>query len=129
MIHLDANFLIRALIPGTLEDRQIEQWIVSGQALGISAVAWSEFLCGPATSIELEDARFLFGEAVPFLSVDAELSARLFNATGRKPRSLADCQISAVAIRLDAILATGNLADFRPFTSFGLKIWTENLEI
>jgi predicted nucleic acid-binding protein len=49
MIHLDTSFLIRALLDGTSESAALEHWIGSGENIGISSVAWCEFLCGPAT--------------------------------------------------------------------------------
>jgi predicted nucleic acid-binding protein len=56
----------------------------------------------------------------PFLPVDAALAASLFNHTGRRSRSLADCMIAAVAIRCGAKLATLNTGDFQPLTGHGL---------
>ena len=47
MIHLDTSFLIRALAAGTPEDVRIRQWLAAGEALGVSSLAWCEFLCGP----------------------------------------------------------------------------------
>ena len=58
----------------------------------------------------------------PFLASDAHKAAELFNATGRRSRSLADCQIAAVALRCDARLATVNLLDFTPFQNHGLTL-------
>jgi predicted nucleic acid-binding protein len=58
----------------------------------------------------------------PFLAVDAELAADLFNQTGRRSRSLADCMIAAVAIRCRADLATINSSDFQPFIQHGLNL-------
>ena len=57
-----------------------------------------------------------------FSEPDAVLAARLFNRTGRRSRSLADCMIAAVAIRCGAKLATINAADFQPFTAHGLLL-------
>ena len=62
----------------------------------------------------------IFPSPEPFLSADAALAANLFNHTGRRSRSLADCMIAAVAIRCGAKLATVNLNDFRPLVTHGL---------
>ena len=59
-------------------------------------------------------ARQIFPLPEPFLAADAGLAARLFNQTGRRLRSLADCMIAAVAIRCGARLATNNVADNQP---------------
>ncbi len=47
MIHLDTNFLIDALVPGSAQEAQLVGWLGAGETLGISALAWGEFLCGP----------------------------------------------------------------------------------
>ena len=49
-------------------------------------------------------------------------AATLFNATGRRSRSLQDCMIAAAAIRANAELATIDVKDFRRFEQFGLRI-------
>jgi predicted nucleic acid-binding protein len=56
------------------------------------------------------------------LSPSAENSDSLFNQTGRRSRSLADCMIAAVAIRCGARLATSNKMDFQPLTGYGLAL-------
>jgi predicted nucleic acid-binding protein len=48
------------------------------------------------------------------------MAANLFNQTGRRSRSLANCMIASVSIRCGAKLATVNLADFQPFVAHGL---------
>ncbi|MBI4025667.1 MAG: hypothetical protein HY360_11855 [Verrucomicrobia bacterium] len=62
----------------------------------------------------------MFPDPKPFLFPDAVKAAELFNLTGRRSRSLADCMISAVAIRRGATLATINIADFQSFQQHGL---------
>ena len=122
MIHLDTNFLIQALVPGSPAESKLQTWLTDNEDLGISAIVWSEFLCGPLTSKDQELAKALFAAPEPFLASDAHRSAQLFNATGRRSRSLADCQIAGVALRCDARLATGNVSDFTPFERYGLKL-------
>lgn len=112
MIHLDTNFLIRALVPTSAEETKLQTWLRDGEDLGISCVAWSEFLCGPLTSRDEGYAHLLLAAPEPFLETDAHKAAVLFNSTGRRSRSLADCQIAAVALRCNARLATANVSDF-----------------
>jgi predicted nucleic acid-binding protein len=50
------------------------------------------------------------------------MTADLFNKTGRRSRSLADCLIAAVAIRCGAKLATVNTGDFQVFVQYGLTL-------
>ena len=57
-----------------------------------------------------------------FLVQDALRAAELFNLTGRRSRSLADCQIAAVALRVGARVATTNVEDFGPFQAHGLVL-------
>jgi predicted nucleic acid-binding protein len=54
--------------------------------------------------------------------IDAGASARLFNLTGRRRGSLNDCMIAAIALRVDASVATTDVADFRRFEAAGLQI-------
>jgi predicted nucleic acid-binding protein len=122
MIHLDTSFLIQALIPKSAADIKLQDWIEGDEDLGISSIAWSELLCGPLTDEDAVLAESLFVAHEPFLIVDAVKAAELFNGTGRRSRTLADCQIAAVAIRCGARMATHNVSDFAPFQSYGLKL-------
>ena len=56
----------------------------------------------------------------------SELAARLFNATGRRRASTADCFIAANAIEQDAELLTADGDGFKHFTHLGLKLVGEN---
>jgi predicted nucleic acid-binding protein len=122
MIHLDTNMLIQAMVTGSSAETSILNWLTSNESLGVSAIAWSEFLCGPLTSEDEMLARLLLSDPEPFLAIDARKAAELFNATGRRSRSMADCQIAAIAHRLGARIATANRADFDPFIPFGLVL-------
>ena len=122
MIHLDTNFLIQALAPSSAAEKKLQTWLKDGEDLGISSIAWSEFLCGPLTAQDEAWAQTLLALPESFLASDAHKAAELFNATGRRSRSLADCQIAAVAFRCNARLATINASDFALFQSHGLKL-------
>ncbi len=119
-VALDANFVVAALIQGTAASRQIEAWVRSGWQMQISAVAWSEYMCGPVEPHLVPIARRLVGIIDVFTAEDAELAGKLFNDTGR--RSHADCMVAAHAIRRDAVLATADAPDFRVFRKFGLRL-------
>lgn len=120
MIHVDTNFLIQALLPGSSSGAKFQTWLQDGEDLGISSIAWSEFLCGPLTAADATLAESLVGTPEPFFASDARKAAELFNLTGRRSRSLADCQIAAVALRCNARIATSNSSDFALFQNHGL---------
>jgi predicted nucleic acid-binding protein len=122
MIHLDTSFLIHSLVSGTPAGDQFEQWLLAGEELNISTIALSELLCGPLAPYDQTLINGLFPSPEPFLSADASKAAELFNVTGRRSRSLADCQIAAVALRCNAHLATANVSDFAAFRSHGLLL-------
>jgi predicted nucleic acid-binding protein len=122
LIQLDASFLIRSLIPGSSEDRRLREWLARNERVGISAVAWSEFLCGPVDPAAVEVAARLLDEPSDFVAHDAAEAARLYNLSGRRRGSFVDCMIAAVTLRLQAALATSNPADFRRFVAAGLKL-------
>jgi predicted nucleic acid-binding protein len=122
VIHLDTSFLILALVRGSREDRALRAWLRGGEAIGISAIAWAEFLCGPVTREAVELAERLVGDPAPFRGADAEWAARLFGASGRRRGSLADCMIAAAAIGASASLATADPRDFARFSAAGLEL-------
>ncbi len=122
MIHFDTNFLIQATLAGSPAHSRFRAWSAAGGAFGVSTVAWAEYLCGPLDATAEAMARRVFPNPEAFLPADAALAADLFNRTGRRSRSLADCMIAAVAIRCGAKLATINTQDFSPFQPFGLTL-------
>jgi predicted nucleic acid-binding protein len=122
MIHLDTGFLISALRRGSAEDRRLREWLAHGQPIGISAVGWTEFLCGPVGEHEVELAARVVDEPEALVAGDAAVAAKLFNLAGRRRGSLNDCMIAATALRVGASVATTNLADFRRFESAGLRV-------
>ena len=122
MIHLDTNFLIDALVPGSPQEAQLVAWLEAGETVGISALAWGEFLCGPISVSAEALSRHLFPDAVGLERMDAEKASNLFNRTGRRTKTYADCCIAAVAIRSQAALATSNRSDFTPMVPHGLLL-------
>ncbi len=122
MVHLDTSFLIRALVPESLQDLQLRDWLRGGIPIGISAISWAEFLCGPLEPRLVEFAKQIVGEPVPFRAEEAILAARLFNLAGRRRGSFMDCMVAATALRSDAAFATANPADFRRLEQAGVRI-------
>ena len=122
MIHLDTSFLIRALVRDSAEDRKLRSWLGTGKTVGASAIVWTEFLCGPVHGNDVDLATAVVEERVPFTAEDATLAASLFNSTGRRRGSLADCMVAGTAIRCSATLATANVRDFGRFLSAGLRL-------
>ena len=124
MVHLDTNFLIRALVRGTPHDKILRDWLRSGEKLGMSTITWAELLCGPIETHHLELATAIVSERVPFLEEDSALAARLFNESGRRRGTFADCMIAATSLRSKAPLATANPSDFSRFEEAGLTLLT-----
>jgi predicted nucleic acid-binding protein len=122
LIVIDTNYLIRALTAGTPANERVGKWLAARESVRTSIIAWAEYLCGPVSPLQVQLATSMVGAPEPLLLTDAEVAARLFNATGRRRRSLPDCLIAATCLRLGAALATENIADFRPFESMGLRI-------
>lgn len=100
----------------------MRKWLEDGESLGMSTVAWTEFLCGPLAEDQREIATRVVSQRVAFLEEDSVTSAHLFNETGRRRGSLIDCMIAASALRAREPLATANGDDFRRFAAFGLAI-------
>lgn len=122
MIFLDTSFLIRGLVRDSAEDRALRKWLKRREVLGMSAVAWTELLCGPIDESQREFAAGVVSLRVALTEEDAVLAARLFNETGRRRGSLIDCMIAATALRAREPLATSNAADFRRFATYGLAV-------
>lgn len=123
MIHLDTNYLIGLLVRGSREALDVDQWLVKGESLAASAIAWSEFLNGPVTGSEaIQVETVLQSQIVSFGKADAAVAADLFNQTGRRRGSRLDCLIAATAICNQSELATINQSDFKLFTPHGLKL-------
>ena len=122
MIHLDTSFLIRALVRDSPEDARLRGWMGSDEPLAMSAIAWSELLCGPINDTALELASLVVGKRTDFTEEMANVAAQLFNGSGRRRGTMIDCMIAAAAIAESASIATSNADDFRRFEKFGLDL-------
>ena len=122
MVHLDTSFLIRALVRGSGEDALLREWLDDGQDLRMSAIAWTEFLCGPITALDQELASRVVSARVVFSEDQATVAARLFNESGRRRGSMVDCMIAAAALAERAPIVTANPDDFARFTGSGVGV-------
>lgn len=122
LVHLDTSFLIRALVPGSSEDRSLRVWLRRDTQVAMSVVGWAELLCGPLGDTDKSVARRLVGPPVPLDEEDAELAAMMFNRSGRRRGSFVDCLVAATAVRVSARLATSNPGDFHRFVDAGLEL-------
>lgn len=121
-IHLDTSFLIRALVAGSDEGVALRGWLSRGRMPAMSTLAWGEFLCGPGEARVVELAWRVVRRHVPVGVDEATEAARLFNGTGRRRGSFADCVIAATALVGGAVLATSDRADFDRFADAGLEV-------
>jgi predicted nucleic acid-binding protein len=123
LLHLDTNALIALADPEGHVVRVVRRQAEAGILPGASAVAWHEFVRGPLQPDELLRVERVVGARIQDVSrATAELATRLFNATGRRRTSTADCFIAAAAIEQDAPLLTADAEDFTGFVSLGLKL-------
>jgi predicted nucleic acid-binding protein len=123
VIHLDANFLIRAADRNSPVEMTLQNWLQQGETLATSSIAWAEFLNGPVRLDQVEKMDDLIEERIiPFGRIEAQIAAALFNQTGRKRGSRPDCSIAATAIGSKAPLATFNRQDFTAFVPLGLRL-------
>ena len=83
-IHLDTSFLIRALDPAYPESAKLQQWLRARRAIGMSTLAWGEFLCGPLGEANETTARRIPHRLIPVGTEEAARAARLFNHAGRR---------------------------------------------
>src|SRR6266513_3734803 len=98
VIHLDTSFMILALVRGSPQDRQVRQWLQRDESLAMSAIAWAELLCGPLPLELLSIVTRVVSQRVPFHEDEAQLSAQLFNESGRRRGSFVDRMIAATAL-------------------------------
>jgi predicted nucleic acid-binding protein len=123
MIHLDANFLIRAADRNSPIETTLRDWLQQDEIFAASSIAWAEFLNGPVRPDQVQKMDNLIqGRIIPFGRAEAQRASILFNETGRKRGSRPDCFIAATAICSSAPLATYNRKDFVAYIQFGLRL-------
>jgi predicted nucleic acid-binding protein len=122
VIHLDTGVAIHATRVASPSAVAVQRWLESRTPLAMCTMAWGELLCGPLLPGEETFLRAAVADVVAVDAADVELAARLFNATGRRRGSFADCVIAASAIQRGAPLATTNASDFEPMSTFGLDL-------
>jgi len=122
MILLDTNYLIGALVAGSLESKQILDWLEQGEVLITAMPAWYEFLCGPVSEGHIKAVHSILSEIVPLDEAQSSEAARLFNQTGRKRSLRVDALIAACATLKGAMLATRNISEFEAFEEHGLQL-------
>jgi predicted nucleic acid-binding protein len=100
----------------------VDGWLAAGEVLAASAIAWSEFLNGPATPLEVSRVESVLQfRILAFGRAEAVLVAELFNRTRRRRGSRFDCLIAATAMLSQAEMATANQSDFKTFVPHGLR--------
>ena len=113
-VHLDNDFLVRAISSPGPERERLFELADSNVELQMSSVAWYEFVRGPRTADQLAVARSFFSAdgIVPLTEDFAERAAEVFRKLGSPRRRSADVAIGVTAVEMDARLLSGNAADF-----------------
>lgn len=123
MIHLDTNYLVDLVTVGSTGAAKVSTWLKAGKSVTTSAVAWSEFCNGPLSRAQKEAAFAVLNRTIiDFTWREAEEAARLFNLSGRRRGSHADCMIAAAAMVAGVPLASLNRVDFEKLVPFGLML-------
>lgn len=123
MIHLNTDYLVELVTAGSAGGVRVSEWLKAGKPVTTSAVAWSEFCNGPLSKAQKEAAFNVLDRTIAdFTWREAEEAARLFNLSGRRRGSHADCMIAAAAIISGRTLATMNKANFERLIPFGLML-------
>ena len=123
MIHLDTNLLIDLVTIGSPHIAVVRDWLLAGEELAVSTIAWSEFLNGPHSKQQKAAVTAVIsGQVLDFTEKQAEQASRLFHYTGRKRGSHSDCMIAACAMVHGVRVATRNIGDFERFVPHGLLL-------
>lgn len=120
---LDTNALIALSDPRHLLFQCIEKAVRAGARACTCSVAWHEYVRGPLLQQDRERClRVIESRIFSLERRHAEVAAKLFNQTGRRRGSTADCLIAAVALGHNTGLLTENLIDFEVFVPHGLRL-------
>ena len=118
---LDTNILIALSDPLHPAFSYVEHEIRRGAEAATCSVVWHEYIRGPLTAEDHRRVlRILESRVLPLDRACAEQAAELYNATGRRRGSTADCLIASVAIQQTCELLTLNIRDFELFIPMGL---------
>ncbi len=82
MICHDTNYLTLGLVSGSLETRELIQWLEAGEILITPMPAGYEFLCGPIFVIQIATMRACLHEVIPFDNAQASTAAQLTTRRG-----------------------------------------------
>ena len=121
---LDTNALIALSDANHAVFRAAEAALRKGGEASTCSVAWHEYVRGPL--LDKDRSRVLRVIESRILNLDrrhAETAAKLFNTTGRRRGSTADCLIAAVAIDSNLEMVTCNTGDFELFIPHGLRLF------
>lgn len=113
-VHLDTDFLIRALAEAGAERRRLIQLAESEEVIEMSAVAWYEFSRGPRTPEQLATGRAFLADdgVIPFSEQLAYAAGEVFRQLGSPRRRAADIAIGVTAAMRGATLLSSNARDF-----------------
>ena len=91
MIHLDTGFLIKALVRDSAEDLKLRSWLRTRTQVGMSSIAWAEFLCGPVETNDVDLAARIIQDRVPFVDETRwrQLDYSILGVGGVEPSSTA----------------------------------------
>lgn len=113
-VHLDADFLVKAVSTSGDERSRLLKIAGDETPIGMSVIAWYEFVRGPRTPEQLALASVLVEEddVIAFDSALAQTAGETFRRLGSPRRRANDIAIGTTAAAQGAILWTLNGEDF-----------------
>ena len=125
-VHLDTDFLIRALSSSGPERERLVRLASSSQVIEMSAIAWYEFCRGPRTPEQLAVARCLLAAdgVIPFSEPISTAAGEVFRQLGSPRRRAADIAIDVTAALRDAKLLSCNERDFAGIPGLSVEAGT-----